>query len=178
MSGACSRCANRTITHDMNGLCPSRHSARLLYPRPDLRLAHRGELEVADDAGLVDKECAREAEHAETPRGCAVAVEDRLQAIEPERVQEGARLVAWFHEVDLENDHVRLAGGHALQRGHLLAARWAPRRPEVHDDDLAAVGREPEGLAVEADPLEVRSRRSDPAGGAVRFDLRADDARV
>src|SRR5205814_10661356 len=112
MSGACSRGANRPVRHDMNGLCPSRHSARLLYPRPDLRLAHRGELEVADDAGLVDKECAREAEHAERPRGCAVAVEDRLQAIEPERVQAGARLVAWFLEVDLVTDDVGLARSH------------------------------------------------------------------
>src|SRR5947207_14617030 len=111
MSGACSRGANRTITHDMNGLCPSRHSARLLYPRPDLRLAHRGELEVADDAGLVDKECGREAEHAETPRGSAVAVEDRLQAVEPDRVQARAPLVAWFDEVDLQHDDDGLAGG-------------------------------------------------------------------
>src|SRR5438046_5736877 len=178
MSGACSRGANRTITHDMNGLCPSRHSARLLYPRPDLRVAHGAELGVADDAGLVDKECAREAEHAETPRGCAVAVEDRLQAIEPERVQEGARLVAWFHEVDLENDDVGLARGHALQGGHLLATGRAPRRPKVHDNDLAAVGGEPEGLAVEARPLEVRGKCSDPAGRPARLDPRAARPRL
>src|SRR5205823_12654451 len=79
---------------------------------------------------------------------------------------------------DLENDDVGLARGDALQGGHLLATGRAPRRPKVHDNDLAAVCGESEGLAVEARPLEVRGRRSDPAGRAVRLDLRADDARV
>src|SRR5207302_11201861 len=67
------------ISHDMNGLCPWRHSARLLNPRPDHRLGHLPKLEMANDAVLVDEEGAREGQHAEAPRGRPVAVEDRLQ---------------------------------------------------------------------------------------------------
>src|SRR5207237_1241740 len=111
-----------TSTPYMNGLCPWRHSARLLNPRPDHRLGHLPKLEMANDAVLVDEERAREGQHAEAPRGRPVAVEDRLQAIEPERVEEGARLVARLHQVNLEHDDVGLAGGNALERRHLLAA--------------------------------------------------------
>src|SRR5882724_7907098 len=102
MAGACAPVASRTITHDMNGLYPWRHSfsARLLDAVPDLRLGHRGELEVADDAGFVDEERARKAEHAVAARRGAVAVQDRLQAIEPERIEKGARLVAGLHQID------------------------------------------------------------------------------
>src|SRR5213593_799206 len=107
MGRACAWSAPRTIIHDMDGLCPWRHSsARLADAVPDLRLGHRGELEMPDDAVLVDEERARKAEHAVATRRRAVAVEDRLQAIEPERVEEGARLVARLHEIDLEHDHV------------------------------------------------------------------------
>src|SRR2546430_8871089 len=93
MGGACAPVAPRTITHDMDGLCRWRHSfsARLADAVPDLRLRDRGELEMADDAGLVDEERARQAEHAVSARGRAVVVEDRLQAIEPERVEERTR---------------------------------------------------------------------------------------
>src|SRR6266481_1537741 len=90
MGGACTWIASRTITQDMNGLCRSRHfSARLANAIPDLRLRDRGELEMPDDAGLVNEEGARKAEHAVAARRRTVAVEDRLKAIEPERVEEG-----------------------------------------------------------------------------------------
>src|SRR6266850_4839305 len=178
MGGACAPVAPRTTTHDMDGLCRWRHSARFSDAVPDLRLRDSGELEVADDAGLVDEERARKAEHAVAARRRTVAVEDRLQAIEPERVQEGPRLVARLHEIDLEHDHVGLARGDPLERGPLLAAGRAPGGPEVQDYDLAAVRRKPKRLAVGARPLEVRGGRPDPTGGAVGVELRADDARV
>src|SRR6266550_3800322 len=157
MGGACAPVAPRTITHDMDGLCRWRHSfsARLADAVPDLRLRDRGELEVADDAGLVDEERARKAQHAEATGRRTVAVEDRLKAIEPERIEEGARLVARLHEIDLEHDHVGLARGDALERGQFLAARRAPGGPEVHDHDLPAVRGEAKRLAVGARPLEV-----------------------
>src|SRR2546422_11599920 len=120
IGGDCAPGAARTITYDMDGLCRSRHSARFADAVPDLRLRDRGELEMADDTVLVDEEGARKAEHAVAPRGRAVAVEDRLQAIKAERVEEGPRLVAGLHEVDLEDDDVGLARRDALQRGHLL----------------------------------------------------------
>src|SRR5438552_16808947 len=146
MGGACSSAPSGTITHDMNGVCPWRHSARLLNPRPDHRLGHLPKLEMANDTVLVDEERAWEGQHAEAPRGRPVVVEARLQAIEPERVEEGARLVARFHQVDLEHGDLGLAGGDALQRRQLLAAGKAPGRPEIHDHDLAPVWRESEGL--------------------------------
>src|SRR5437879_13282973 len=99
----------------MNGLCPWRHSARLLSTRPDHRLGHLPKLEMADDAVLIDEERAREGQHAVAPRGRPVAAEDRLQAIEPERGEEGARLVARLHQVDLRHDDVGLADGDALE---------------------------------------------------------------
>src|SRR5256886_12751719 len=131
MGGACAPIASRTITHDMDGLCRWRHSfsARLPDAVPDLCLRDRGELEVADDAGLVDEERARKAQHAEATGRRTVAVKDRLQAIEPERVEEGARLVARLHDIDLEHDHVRLTRRGALERGQLLPARQASRDP-------------------------------------------------
>src|SRR5438477_7849295 len=101
MDRACACLTPRTITHDMNGLCRSRHSARLLNPRPDHRLGHLPKLEVADDAVPVDEERARKRQHAKTPRRGAVGVEDRLQAIESERVEEGSCLVPGLHEIDL-----------------------------------------------------------------------------
>src|SRR5205814_3314714 len=91
MGRACACITARTITHDMNGLCRSRHSARLLNPCPDHLLGHLPKLEVADDAVLVDEERARKGQHAKAPRRGAVAIEDRLQAVEPERVEEGPR---------------------------------------------------------------------------------------
>src|SRR5712691_8381521 len=97
MGGACAWTAMRTITHDMNGLCRSRQSARFADALSDHVLCHLAELEVADDAVLVDEERARQAEHAETARRRAVGVKDGLQAIEPQRVEEGARLVARLH---------------------------------------------------------------------------------
>src|SRR6266568_536265 len=103
MGGACACIGSRTITHDMNGLCRSRHSARLADAGPHLLLAHRGELEMADDAVLVDKESAGEAEHAVAERRRTVGVQDRLQAVEPERVEEGPGLVTRLHEIDLEH---------------------------------------------------------------------------
>src|ERR1700737_3243364 len=109
MSGDCAQRTYRTITHDMNGLCRSRHSARLLDPRPYHRLGQLPKLEMADDAVSVDEERAGDGEHAVTARRRAVAIEDRLQAVEPERVEKGAGLVAGLHEVDLEHDDVRLA---------------------------------------------------------------------
>src|SRR5712664_4245233 len=117
--GACAPATNRTIKQYMDGLYRSRHSACLLDPRPDLRLGRGAELEMADDAVLVHEERARQAQHAKAPRRGAVAIEDQLQAIEPERLEKGTSLVGRLHEIDLEHDEVRLAGGHALQRGHL-----------------------------------------------------------
>src|SRR5712691_1102116 len=129
MGGACACIASRTITHDMNGLCRSRHSARLSDAGPHLLLAHRAELEMADDSVLVDKESAGKAEHPVAERRLSVGVKDRLKAVEAERVEEGARLVAWLHEIDFEHDDVGLARGDALQRRQLLAAGRAPRGP-------------------------------------------------
>src|SRR5437879_3225493 len=178
MSGDCAWRTDRTITHDMDGLCPWRHSARLLDPRPDHRLGHLPKLEVADDAVAIDEERAWQRQHPVAACGRAIAVEDGLKTIEPEGVEERSGLVARLHEIDLEHDDIRLAGGDALQRGHLLAARQAPGGPKVHDHDLAAVGGEPKGLAIEVRPLEVRRGRADPPGGALALDLGPDDARV
>src|SRR5207247_5220364 len=178
LGGACSSALGGTITHDMNGLCPWRHSARLLSPRPDHRLGHLPKLEMADDAVLTYEEGAREGQHAETPRGRPVAVEDRLQAIEPERVEEGARLVARLHQVDLKHDDVGLAGGDALQRRHLLPAGKAQGPPAITADDLAPASGESERLPIDVGPLEVGCERSDPPGRAVGFDLSANNARV
>src|SRR5712691_9369695 len=139
MGGACAPAAPRTITQYMNGLCRSRHSAGFLNPGADLRLGHLPELEMADDAVSVDEERARQAEHTVTACRRAIGVQDRLQPVEPERVEEGACLVARLHEVDLEDDDAGLARRDALQSGQLLAARRAPGGPEVHDDHLAAV---------------------------------------
>src|SRR3954467_12127087 len=91
MCGDCAPVASGTITHDMDGLCRWRHSARLLDARPHPFLVHLRELEMPYDAVLVDEESARQAQHPVTPRRRAVVVEDRLEAIEPERVEKGAR---------------------------------------------------------------------------------------
>src|SRR5437660_12081392 len=105
MGGACAPAATRTITQYMNGLCRSRHSAGFLNPGPDLRLGHLPKLEMADDAVPVYEERARQAEDTEAARRGAVGVQDRLQAVEPERGEEGARLVARPHAGDFEDDH-------------------------------------------------------------------------
>src|SRR5439155_380179 len=44
----------------------------------------------------------------------------------------------------------------ALHRRHLFAARSAPGRPEVHEDRLAALALQPEGLSPEQRHGEVR----------------------
>src|SRR5437867_3465037 len=121
MGGDCTQAAKRTITHDMNGLCPWRHSACLADTVPDLRLGHRGELEMANDAVLTDEERAREAQHAVAARRRAVGVEDGLQTIQAERVEERPRLVAGLHQIDLEHHDIRLARGNPLKGGQLLA---------------------------------------------------------
>src|SRR5713101_1650709 len=116
MGAACAWIRPRTIKHDMDRLCRSRHSARLANAGPHLLLAHRAELEMADDSVLVDKESAGKAEHAVAERRLSVGVKDRLKAVEAERVEEGARFVAWLQEIDFEHDDVGLARGDALQR--------------------------------------------------------------
>src|SRR2546428_12214765 len=178
MGGACAPAGTRTITQYMNGLCRSRQSAGLLDPSADLRLGHLPKLEMTYDAIPIDEERAREAEHTVAARRRAFGVQHRLQPVEPERVEEGACLVARLHEVDLEDDDAGLARRDALQSGQLLAARRAPGGPEVHDDHLAAVRRKPKSLAIRTGPLEVGGGRSDAAGGSVGVDLRADDARI
>src|SRR5258706_7245692 len=179
MGGACASTAKETITHDMNGLCRSRHSsARLADPVPHLLLAHRDELEMPDDSVLVDKEGARKAEHAIAKRCRAIRVQDRLETVESERVEERPRLIARLQEIDLEHDHVGLARGDALECGHLAAARRTPGGPEIHNDHLAAIGGQAQDLAVGARPFEIRGRRANAAGGPVGLNLGADDAFV
>src|SRR5438105_14276922 len=94
MGGACTQVMPETINQDMNGLCRSRHSAGLANTGPHLLFAHRDELQMADDSVLIDKEGARKAEDAVTEGGRSVRVQDRLQAVEPERVEERPGLLA------------------------------------------------------------------------------------
>src|SRR2546428_11311303 len=121
------------------GQSPRTCSARLRQALPDLRLGERAaQLDVPDDAVPVDEEGARQAQDAEAARRRAVRVEHRHEPVEPELIDEGADLVARLLEVDLDHRHVRLAAPHALEGGHLLAARPAPGGPEVHDPDPLA----------------------------------------
>src|SRR5919109_4263667 len=146
---------------------------------PDLLLAERSpELEVADDARPVHEEGAREAEDAEATGRLAVAVEDWDQPVEAELVEERADLVAGLLQIDFQDHDIGFRRGDALQRGHLLPARLAPGRPKVHDDDLAPVVGQPEGLASRRDVLEVRRGRRDSSAHPWGIDLGADDADV
>src|SRR5947208_6462677 len=121
------------------GAEPPTCSARLRQALPDLRIGERAaQLDVPDEAVAVDEEGARQAEDAEAARRRAVSVEHRHEPVEPELIDEGADLVARLLEVDLDHRHVRLAARDAIEGGHLLAARHAPGRPEVHDHDPAA----------------------------------------
>src|SRR2546428_3866288 len=160
------------------GQSPRNCSARLRQALPDLRLGERAaQLDVPDDAVPVDEEGARQAQDAEAARRRAVRVEHRHEPVEPELIDEGADLVARLLEVDLDHRHVRLAAPHALEGGHLLAARHAPGRPEVHDHDPAAKIRQAR-RSPRAAPREIRSARADSTPGGGGLDLCGDDRDV
>src|SRR5438093_1626978 len=160
------------------GAEPPTCSARLPQALPDLRIGERAaQLDVPDEAVAVDEEGARQAEDAEAARRRAVSVEHRPEAVEPELIDEGADLVARLLEVDLDHRHVRLAARDAIEGGHLLAARHAPGRPEVHDHDPAAKIRQAR-RSPRAAPCEIRSGRADPTRGGGVLDLCGDDRDV
>src|SRR5437899_7036432 len=160
------------------GAEPPTCSARLRQALPDLRIGERAaQLDVPDDAVAVDEEGARQAEDAEAARRSAVRVEHRHEPVEPELIDEGADLVARLLEVDLDHRHVRLAARDAIEGGHLLAARHAPGRPEVHDHDPAAKIRQAR-RSPRAAPREIRSGRADPTSGGDVLDLCGDDRDV
>src|SRR5256885_2302927 len=106
--------------------------ARLADAGPDLGLAQRpSELEMADHAGLVHEERARQAQHAEAARRLAVRVKHRLKPIQTELLEERGDLVTRLLEIHLEEHNIGLSRGDALEGRHFLAAGLTPRGPEV-----------------------------------------------
>src|SRR5205085_11786993 len=98
----------------------------------------------------VDDERHRQAAHLPAPGRILVAIEDHRK-LDELAIEERLDALGLLAEVD--RDHLDLSRTRplqALERRELLAARLAPRGPEIHDDHAAA-----QPLEIERPPLEV-----------------------
>src|SRR5581483_2594391 len=82
-----------------------------------------------------------------------------------ELAQEAERVLAGVPHSEAHEDDapVAVATPGALEHGRFSAAGWAPGCPEVDQDHLAALLREPEPVAGEERELEIRRRAREDA---------------
>src|SRR6266540_6280211 len=125
----------------------------------DALVHHLASFDMPYHALAVDEEGHREADDAVAACRLAVEVEERVKAVERELVEERTGPRAVFLQID-GKEHRVAATGDAVERGHFGAARLAPGRPKVHDDDLTVEARQRARRSVGCVPLEVRRDRA------------------
>src|SRR6476659_6164981 len=112
---------------------------------------------VAHAPARIDDEGHRQPADLPAPRGLLVAVHHHRQLHEL-ALEEGADALGLLAEID--RDHLeglaRARPLQALERRQLVAARLAPRRPEVHHHDFPAAALQVEGLALHVRARELR----------------------